>query len=198
MNFRYLILIFSLVLSSCNKTYDLKIKKYVNSNFASSEYVKVYLDDYETYGELMKILDSLACNDEMSKIIFDDKEFTKDIEVFVFCSNNLPIFDPKSRNTIILNNGMFVKNDVFYNDLDSLSYIMKMDYENYGLNPNYAVSPEKVLFIVSDSNTKKIASVKFMLNEITAAFDKLKMKEDLIILLAYNINESPPPPPPPN
>jgi len=180
------LMLFAIICISCKQSNELTVKKYPYSNLQSATFEKVFLDSYKTYSDLMSTLDSLACHGKMPEVVFLNDSTQKEIEIFAFCKENIPVFDPKSRNLIHLHNEKIIKNDSVFN-IENLNEIMKKDFENYGSNPDFADHPSDVLIFVSVSGFEKIKTLKSILNQITDVYDSISSEKYLNIILLPHI-----------
>lgn len=172
---------------SCKQNKDVSVKKYPYSKLQSATFEKVFLDSFETFSDLMSTLDSLACYGKMPELVFHNDSVQKEIEIFVFCTENIPFFDPKSRNLIYFHDEKTIKNDCVFN-IENLNEILIKDFENYGSNPDFADHPSEVLIFVSVSNFEKVKTLKSILNQITNVYEAISTEKYLNIILLPHID----------
>lgn len=183
----YRIMFIFMMFLSCKQNKDVSVKKYPYSNLQSATFEKVFLDSFETFIDLMSTLDSLACHGKMPELVFHNYSIQKEIEIFVFCTENIPVFDPKSRNLIHLHDEKIIKNDSVFN-IENLNEILKNDFENYGSNPDFADHPSEVLIFVSVSNFEKVKTLKSILNKITDVYEAISTEKYLNIIILPHID----------
>ncbi|WP_194428395.1 hypothetical protein [Psychroflexus planctonicus] len=185
-----------LILLSCDKKTDTQVKSYFNSNFDKSLSIQIDINDFNDYGELIKSIEKISCSDSIANLTFTKDNIKKRINVFSFCPEKIPIYDPKHRNTIYFENEKLIKNEKIF-DIDSLNYILENDLKNYGENPKFAESPEKLAIIILDDNNGNLNSITLFLDKLTDIYDSIDKSVSLNVMMAEYI-EIPPLPPNPN
>ncbi|QTY27891.1 hypothetical protein [Flavobacterium sp. CS20] len=184
---QFLLLIF---LVSCSK--ESGTKSYFNSDFEDTKSSKINLNEFNSYGELMNSIEKIACSDRITNLSFNGVHNKKEIHIFSFCPDKMPVYDPKNRNTIYFEKGNLIKNEKIVS-FDSLDYILNKDFKNYGENLNFADKPEKLVIIILDDKNGDLETLKNFLDKITKAYDTIGTSKSLKVMMD-NYVEIPPMP----
>ncbi|MDY7395705.1 hypothetical protein UMM65_10660 [Aureibaculum sp. 2210JD6-5] len=199
--YRFLLLCISfLLLQGCIKqksSDDNLIKKEYGYKILDNDstYVEIDLKKYPTYLKLHNKIQELSCNDSTPNISFKTKNILKTIYFNEFCYSSGMTYCPNLKNIIeITKDSVFKVGDIF--PIDSLFYVMKKDYSNYGKDPSYSDSPERIGIAIQYEATDSTDNLIELFDRITRTADSIKLKTPLYIMLWEKIEILPPPPPP--
>jgi hypothetical protein len=148
-------------------------------------YKTLKLSDFNEFNELANTIDNSVCNDSIVKIKFEINDTIKRIQLFNFCYLHFGCVLLKQRNIIEIADETIIKTGDIY-PIDSLFYIMKKDFGNYGKDDRFSLKPEKILIDISYSE-RKMDSLSRLLNEITNNYERINPKVDLHIRLINRI-----------
>ncbi len=188
-NISILIILFILIFS-CKQEKALTIKKYegfIIRSDTTKNYKVITLEKYNSFYSLIDDINRIVCNDSIPEIILTDNDVTKKIIISNFCYSNYGCVLIRQRNVIEIYKDTIYKSGK-KKPIDSLFSIMKKDYFNLGIDPNYSVKPSKLIFYLND-----LKGLKSYLNKITTYYDKLKINENLNIVISRRLEIMPPP-----
>lgn len=186
--FKYLLTL--LIFFSCSQNKKDLSKAYFVSTYNDSLFVDVDLNRYHTYKDLMKRIEFIRCSDSIAVLNFKDSLINKKINIYTQCEPTK--WDPKLRNYIIFENGRIFKNEkeIPYR---LLKEIYLKDYNNNGVDIEYAESPEKFGIIISGDENQNLKEIEIFLIDITQICDSLESKFDLNVGM-FLLKPTPPPP----
>jgi len=155
------------------------------------------LEHYSNFKELTSTINRIACTDSIPKIEFVSNDTIKRIRLINFCYEGLSCILIRQRNVIEVHNDSIYKIGKVY-PIDSLYYLMNMDYNNNRRTYGFADSPKKLIISISYPNND-MKSLKRTLNQITKNYVKIKMNRYLNVEFRERIEldsiQIPPPPP---
>lgn len=178
---------------SCKPEQPHVIKKYnFNKDTNSSLLAPIDIIKYNNFKELINYIQTIYCYDSIPMVIIRDKQkIEKRIIPSGFCFEKEEYGLYMMRNHISINDNVISKgNDDF--PLDSLSYIMRKDYINFGKDSFYSSHPNKVVIEISYLK-KSISTLPSILEQITSIYDELKIDSPLRINLKELVIAPPPP-----
>ncbi|MBJ2173905.1 hypothetical protein JBL43_06615 [Aureibaculum sp. A20] len=158
-----------------------------------STYIEIDLKKYPTYLRLHNRMQELACSDSTPKISFRSDNILKTV-YFPGSCQNMPIYLREKNVIEITQDSVFKSINVL--SIDSLYYIMKMDYFNNGEDPSLSDSHDRVRIRIQYDKDERTNELTQLLDKITKYFDSVKVKTSLNISLFEKLINAPPPPPP--
>ncbi|RIV68441.1 hypothetical protein [Flagellimonas aequoris] len=174
------------LLSSCgNHNKELKKYGWFKLNKNDSLNVLLQISDFDNYGKLLYRLKDITCHDSIPIIVLETKKKIRHIYPIEYCE--VPMFDPKTRNTFYIDEDSIYKNERQVQSVN-LTSLLKENYENMGTKADFADSPDKVLFIFEISKNKGMNGIQKHLELITKSYDSLETKNDLKILFWRKID----------
>ncbi|WP_127137091.1 hypothetical protein [Flagellimonas oceanensis] len=173
---KYLIIAF--LLASCRNQEKEVLEYGLNSKAANDLRVAVHISDFDNYKTFLDRLKEIVCSDSIPKIVLETENKIRNIYPIANCE--IPMFHPRFKNTFFIQKDSIVKNERKVK-FSELSMRMKQNFENMGEKPDFAESPEKVLFIFEFYRNKGVDGIERYLEIITKSYDSLKTKEDLKI-----------------
>jgi hypothetical protein len=157
--------------------------------------VELELNQFNTWKDLLKRTEIIACNDSTPKITLKTDKELKTIYFRNPCWEDFGCILIRQKNVIEIHNDTINKSDEKFYSLDSLESVIKRDFENNGKNPKLSDNPEKLLFYVSYNNLESKKLLK-TLNKLTEVYERVTNRTDIKIWLNEKIYFIPPPPPP--
>ncbi|MGY3795882.1 hypothetical protein [Aquimarina sp. 433] len=183
--------------NSDRKEKQLVVKKYgIWNSKNDSISVKLELSRFNSWKDLLKRTDEITCIDSIPKVVLKTNKEMKTVYFRNPCWDRFGCILIYRRNTIEIHNDSIFKGGKHY-PLNSLTSILKKDYNNNGANSSYSDSPEKVIIFISYDDEISIKSFSQTLNKLVNSYEDLNTKYDLKIWLKERIETPPPPPPPP-
>ena len=162
------------------------------SNFKSdSSLIKIYLDSIESYGELLKLADQIACEGKEVLLKFGNEQTDFNMIIYKECSKLNDIVDFSDRNVISIENETIIINDESEKPLDSLKAVLA----NHILNPkkvfDYSQNIEQALILYYQKSSYSSNEIKSQLIQIATEFNDLNAKYSNSLPLKINLNEYP-------
>lgn len=158
---------------------------------------KVTLDigDYPTFRVLHSRAEKLACNDSIPQIVYNSGDHFKKISLNAICWEKFACVLIPERNIIqVTKDSVFKTADVL--PIEDLFAIMDKDYHNYGKDPMYSESPDRIGINIIYESMETTEGLLNLLDQITANFDALNLNVPLNISLCEKLAIIAPPPPP--
>ncbi|MDY2588509.1 hypothetical protein [Winogradskyella aquimaris] len=194
------LIILILCIFGCQNAEQKPIKK-IEKNFglyeneSDSIAVELKLNEFNNWNELLERTEQIVCNDSLPKITFNNNSIIKRVYLRNPCWEGIGCILIKQKNTIQIHNDTISKSDRFFYPLDSLTSVLKKDFENNGKIPSWSVSPEKLMIFISydNNNMERLPkTIERVLNEYEKLTDSVVLK----IWLNEKFDIPPPPPPP--
>jgi hypothetical protein len=192
----------SLFLLSCKHDKTVNEKLIIEEYGLKSPTTELQLNKIKTWEGLTHRIDSLNCIQIIPKITITKNNKRKSIFFLNGCYYSSPVRTIQPNDAIcIINDTIFKSDDIIY-PLDSLTNVLKKDYNNNGKNPKWSDNPESLVIYLSYSKFEK-EKLLSTLDKLTDSYKQVSGKKDIEILLMdiefFRIVQdlAPPPPPPP-
>jgi hypothetical protein len=181
-----------------NNKVDKKDSKLVEREFglldSKNEMLSIELDPtkFKNWNELIDRVETIACNDSMSKMTLITEREKRTIYFHNPCWMKFACIHVKRSNAIIIHNDKVVKkNDNCY-PFDSLESVLKKDITNNGINPSFCESPEKLTIFISFEEDS-IEKLSHTLENLTSIYEKITNNTDIEIVLVSKDSAPPSP-----
>ncbi len=149
------------------------------------------LSEFKNYGMLINRIKEITCNDSIPKIVFKQKNLTRNIYPIEHCEPM--IFDPDGKHYVSYSKGKFYK-DHFSKEIksDSLAWTLKNDFAYFKVEDETDVI-ESYFVIIESNRNEKIDGIESFLMDLTKEYDKLKTELELNVSFWEVVPYSSPP-----
>ncbi len=176
-----------LLMLSCNEKQE-TIKRYGPSNIHEGAERYLNLEEIQSYYQLTEFIEKTICENERPVINFETSKATKELIPVNNCE--MIKWDPNPRDIITFQktDGVLKSNKVY--PIDSISYILKNDFNNTSKNADFTSTPEKLILIIEQTMDSDISKLQDLLSRITEAYDEIDTSNSLRVL--FDLNKKPP------